>query len=181
MTRHREPHLRRPTLGSASPPSSARARRRSRGVIAAGWISPTTTFSVFFVGIWATPRHRARRSCHPTRARGSGQRPHPVPSRLHRLGGTERIQVSRGRGQVEDYRLDPPELTARQRLLAERVHAALAELPERDALILRARHGLDGPPRTLAHVGSTLGLSRERVRQLQIRAERRLAAVIAAA
>jgi RNA polymerase sigma factor (sigma-70 family) len=49
--------------------------------------------------------------------------------------------------------------------------ACLARLPAREALILRLRYGLDGEaPQTLLEVGTRLGLSRERVRQLEHRA-----------
>ena len=53
---------------------------------------------------------------------------------------------------------------------------ALAELPERDAQVLRLRFGLgDGEPRTLTDIAKTLGVSRERVRQIEAEALRRLA------
>ena len=53
---------------------------------------------------------------------------------------------------------------------------ALAELPERDAHVLRLRFGLgDEEPRTLTDVAKTLGVSRERVRQIEANALRRLA------
>jgi RNA polymerase sigma factor (sigma-70 family) len=49
--------------------------------------------------------------------------------------------------------------------------ACLARLPAREALMLRLRYGLDGEaPQTLVEVGTRLGLSRERVRQLEHRA-----------
>ncbi len=52
----------------------------------------------------------------------------------------------------------------------------LARLPEREALVLRLRFGLDGErPRTLDEVREALGVSRERVRQLQAQSLRRLA------
>ncbi len=53
---------------------------------------------------------------------------------------------------------------------------ALAELPERDAQVLRLRFGLgDAEPQTLGDIAKTLGVSRERVRQIQAEALRRLA------
>jgi RNA polymerase primary sigma factor len=52
---------------------------------------------------------------------------------------------------------------------------ALARLPERARLVLVRRHGLDGrEPATLRELSVELGVSRERVRQLQREAERRL-------
>lgn len=54
--------------------------------------------------------------------------------------------------------------------------AAVASLPkERDRDVLGLRLGLDGQPRTFAEIGAEWGVSRERVRQIQERALRRLA------
>ena len=48
-------------------------------------------------------------------------------------------------------------------------------LPDNRVLVLRRRYGLDGePPPTLQTVGVELGVSRERIRQLQNSAVRRL-------
>ncbi|WP_406863594.1 sigma factor-like helix-turn-helix DNA-binding protein [Streptomyces sp. HUAS MG47] len=62
-------------------------------------------------------------------------------------------------------------------VLGELMAAAVDEMPaERDREVLSRRLGLDDQPaRTLEKVAETLGLSRERVRQLQTRAIRRLA------
>ena len=51
----------------------------------------------------------------------------------------------------------------------------LDELPERTELILRARWGLDdGQERTLEEVGQMFNLTRERIRQIEAKALRRL-------
>ncbi len=48
-------------------------------------------------------------------------------------------------------------------------------LPERERQVVELRYGLDGEkPRTLEQVGKTLGVTRERVRQLEARALRDL-------
>lgn len=61
-------------------------------------------------------------------------------------------------------------------LRSEALERTLAELPDRDAEVLRLRFGLgDHEPQTLADVGRTLGVSRERVRQIETGALRRLA------
>ena len=50
-----------------------------------------------------------------------------------------------------------------------------AELPERTRRVLELRFGLaDGPPLTLGEIGRELGVSRERVRQLEAEGLRRL-------
>ena len=51
------------------------------------------------------------------------------------------------------------------------VGACLDHLTAREALIVRLRYGLDSDePQTLQEIGDVLGLSRERVRQLEERA-----------
>ncbi len=54
------------------------------------------------------------------------------------------------------------------------LHDALARLPERSRHVLARRYGLDAEPATLRELAEELGVSHERVRQLQRDAERRL-------
>src|SRR3954465_11909600 len=57
----------------------------------------------------------------------------------------------------------------------ERVYEQLDQLDDRESAVLRMRFGLDDRgPRTLREIGETLGLTRERVRQLESQALGRL-------
>ncbi|MBX7224068.1 MAG: sigma-70 family RNA polymerase sigma factor [Blastocatellia bacterium] len=73
-------------------------------------------------------------------------------------------------GIIEDKAALPPE----DRLTAERmrqeIHRSLAFLPEREARILKMRFGLGTDEQTLDAIGKQYGLTRERVRQLEARA-----------
>jgi RNA polymerase primary sigma factor len=59
----------------------------------------------------------------------------------------------------------------------QEVRDLLARLEPRQAAILRARFGFDGEPQSFAEIGRALGLSRERVRQLEAQARRQLYAL----
>jgi RNA polymerase primary sigma factor len=53
------------------------------------------------------------------------------------------------------------------------LHEAVRSLPEREARVLKMRHGLDGSKtRTLREVSEALGISQERARQVEIKALR---------
>jgi RNA polymerase primary sigma factor len=68
----------------------------------------------------------------------------------------------------------PSEITDRE-MLREHLAAALRKLPEREAHILELRYGLaDGEAHTLEEVGKEIGVTRERVRQLEAQALNRL-------
>ena len=57
----------------------------------------------------------------------------------------------------------------------EQIRALVAELDEKEAEVIRMRFGLDGEePRTLQEIGEALGLSRERIRQIESKAKEKL-------
>jgi RNA polymerase primary sigma factor len=75
---------------------------------------------------------------------------------------------------VADEQSDP-DIQVMDQLLIEEIDRALRALPPRDAKVLRLYFGLnDGREHTLEEIGSLLGVTRERVRQLRDRALKRL-------
>jgi RNA polymerase primary sigma factor len=76
---------------------------------------------------------------------------------------------------IEDETTPSPVQTAYQNLLREKVEEVLSTLSPREARILRLRFGLDtGRSYTLEEVGQKFGLTRERIRQIEGEALRRL-------
>ena len=76
---------------------------------------------------------------------------------------------------VEDNITPSPMQTAYKKLLTEKIESVLETLPPREAHILRLRFGLeDGRTYTLEEVGLKFGLTRERIRQIESKALRRL-------
>jgi RNA polymerase primary sigma factor len=76
---------------------------------------------------------------------------------------------------IEDDNLPAPVETVERHLLRSDLEQMLAALPPREARVLRLRYGMqDGRTRTLKEVGDKLGVSRERARQIERQALRRL-------
>ncbi len=76
---------------------------------------------------------------------------------------------------IEDEAAPDPEESVNHILLEERMENSLGTLPARHARVLSLRFGLrDGKVRTLSEVGERMGISRERVRQIEAQALRRL-------
>lgn len=76
---------------------------------------------------------------------------------------------------VEDTLTPSPIESTYGKMLRERIEAVLDTLPPREARILRLRFGLDnGHTYTLEEVGQKFGLTRERIRQIESKALRRL-------
>ena len=76
---------------------------------------------------------------------------------------------------VEDQLTPTPIQSAYAKLLREKIEEVLDTLPPREARILRLRFGLEnGHNYTLEEVGDKFGLTRERIRQIESKALRRL-------
>jgi len=76
---------------------------------------------------------------------------------------------------IEDDSTPTPSQSAFQNLLREKVEEVLSTLTPREARILRLRFGLqNGRQYTLEEVGQKFGLTRERIRQIEGKALRRL-------
>jgi RNA polymerase primary sigma factor len=71
----------------------------------------------------------------------------------------------------------PPEDEVRVTLGRDALHRALAELPDREREVLKLRYGLNGDvdPASLEEIGRRLGITRERVRQIEADALEKLA------
>jgi RNA polymerase primary sigma factor len=76
---------------------------------------------------------------------------------------------------IEDDEAPPPDDTATYNLLREHLEEVLETLPPREVRILQLRYGLqDGQAYTLEEVGRKMGVTRERVRQIEAQALQRL-------
>lgn len=76
---------------------------------------------------------------------------------------------------IEDQETPRPADVVAQNLLHEHIAEILSKLSQREATILRLRFGLGGgEPLTLKEVGEMFGLSRERIRQVEKSALRKL-------
>jgi RNA polymerase primary sigma factor len=76
---------------------------------------------------------------------------------------------------IEDESVLGPVDAASKQLLKEQLHEILESLSERERKVLEMRFGLnDGQGRTLEEVGSEFGVTRERIRQIEAKALRKL-------
>ncbi len=76
---------------------------------------------------------------------------------------------------IEDELTPTPMQSTYQSMLKEKIDKILGTLSPREARVLRLRFGLDnGTPITLEEVGEKFGLTRERIRQIEGKALRRL-------
>ena len=76
---------------------------------------------------------------------------------------------------IQDDKLPQPADAAAKRVLKEQVEEVLHTLTEREAKVISLRFGLtDGRTKTLEEVGSVFGVTRERIRQIEAKAIRKL-------
>ena len=110
------------------------------------------------------------------------ERVREVTNAMQRLASLDRVVGEEGEttmGEViaDEDAPDPIEGVLEDDLV-RRVHAAIDQLDERERLVLVLRFGLHGhQPQTLEEIGDQLGLTRERIRQMQNRALSRLRAL----
>lgn len=92
----------------------------------------------------------------------ASQRPINLEQTLGEEGDTEIGEL------VQDQNSPSPGDMVADSMLIEQVEGILAQLPQREAEILRLRFGLQGyEPHTLKEIGAMFNLSRERIRQLE--------------
>ena len=76
---------------------------------------------------------------------------------------------------IEDETIPGPAGATERQLLKEQLGSVLDQLTERERQVLEMRFGLrDGQPRTLEEVGEAFGVTRERIRQIEAKALRKL-------
>ena len=76
---------------------------------------------------------------------------------------------------IKDDNMPVPEDAAAYTILREQIEEVLSTLTERDQQVLRLRFGLDdGHQRTLEEVGKIFHVTRERIRQIEAKAIRRI-------
>ena len=75
----------------------------------------------------------------------------------------------------EDTKTVAPDNAAAQTMLREQLIQALHKLTPREEKVIRLRYGLDdGKQRTLEEVGREFNVTRERIRQIEAKALRKL-------
>jgi len=76
---------------------------------------------------------------------------------------------------VADESIPSPKKEAMRMLMREELEKVLKTLSPREAMVLRMRYGLlDGKPKTLEEVGQYFNVTRERIRQIEVKALRKL-------
>ncbi|MHB1424781.1 MAG: sigma-70 family RNA polymerase sigma factor [Gemmataceae bacterium] len=100
-----------------------------------------------------------------------------IPDEMHRrerfvTGHEELFEVA------PDLRSDEHEILATHERATHSVNRLLEYLEPREREIIRLRAGLDADPRTLEEIGQQFGITKERVRQLNARAMKKLRTIV---
>ncbi len=99
----------------------------------------------------------------------AGRRTLSLHARVGKDEDTELLQL------IEDTDELAPDARLDLNLLSDRIESLLDQLTEREREVIRLRFGLaDGRSYTLSEIGALFSLSRERVRQIQAKAMRKL-------
>ena len=76
---------------------------------------------------------------------------------------------------IEDKDIESPSDYTTRQLLKEKLYGILKDLSDREERVIRLRYGLDdNHPRTLEEVGKEFGVTRERIRQIEAKAIKKL-------
>jgi RNA polymerase primary sigma factor len=120
----------------------------------------------------------------PEIAKESGFPPERIRTLLELIEDPVSLETPVGDGEslygdlIEDTKTDRPDTATAEVLRSAELNQAMTLLNPRMRHVLSRRFGLDGePPQTLEEVGTDLGITRERVRQLESRALRELRSV----
>ncbi len=90
------------------------------------------------------------------------------------IGTSEESSVTIG-DNTEDFRYQSPEEAAMETVMQDELEDVLSSLPQKEAQVLRYRFGLNGnKSMSLKEVGDKFNLTKERIRQIEKKAIRRL-------
>lgn len=79
---------------------------------------------------------------------------------------------------VEDQVIENPEKTVLRNAVIEEIRKIVESLPEKEREIIKHRYGFYGKPLSLKEIGEIMGLTKERVRQIESRAIERMKEII---
>ena len=127
-----------------------------------------------FSSVWRVPSQNAEKRSLTYAEKLTCSCPTRHVLRIHCLGSNNETETQLG-DFIEDKNSPGPSDEASYQLLREQIATTLHTLSEREAQVLQLRFGLiDGRIRTLEEVGKVFGVTRERIRQIEAIALRKL-------